>query len=429
MKQRLAIVEGIRTPFCKAGSVMSGLQADDLGAMVVKELIAKTEIPPHLIDELIMGNVGQPSNACNIARVIALKAGLPEDLSAYTVHRNCASGLQSISSGYEKLLAGQGEVLIVGGTESMSNYPFKFSKKMTYLLSELIKARTVTDKLRLLCSFRPQDLKPVIAIVEGLTDPTCGLNMGQTAEILASEFSISREQQDAFALQSHLNADRAQQKGILSEEILSIFLAPHYPKVQHHDNSIREDQSLEKLAKLKPFFNKLNGTITVANACPISDGAGALLIMLEDKARELGYQPLGYLSDYSYAGLAPDHMGLGPVYATAKLLKKSGLKMQDFDLIELNEAFAAQVLANESAFSSTLFAQKFLGQDKALGSIDKTLLNVNGGAIALGHPVGATGTRLVLTLLKELRRRNKNRGLATLCIGGGQGAAFVLEVQ
>lgn len=429
MKQRLALVEGIRTPFCKAGSTMSGLQADDLGAIVVKELMAKTEISPSLIDEIIMGNVGNPANACNIARVIALKSGLPDDLCAYTVHRNCASGMQSITSGYEKLLAGQGHILIAGGTESMSHYPFIFSKKMTYLFSELSKARTISDKLRLLATFRPSHLKPILAIIEGLTDPTCGLNMGQTAEILASEFSISREQQDAFALQSHLNASRAQKTGLLSEEIISVFLAPHYNSVQHNDNSIREDQSLEKLAKLKPFFQKINGTITVANACPISDGAGALLIMLEDKAKALGYQPLGYLSDYSYAGLAPDHMGLGPVYATAKLLKKTGLKMQDFDLIELNEAFAAQVLANESAFSSTIFAQKHLHQDKALGYLDREILNVNGGAIALGHPVGATGTRIILTLLKELRRRDKNRGLATLCIGGGQGVALLLEVQ
>jgi len=427
MKERLAIVEGIRTPFCKAGTQMSSIAPDDLAAVIVKELLAKTDIDINHIDELIMGNVGQPSNACNIARVIALKAGLPDDLSAYTVHRNCASGMQSITSGYEKMLAGCSDIVIAGGTESMSQYPLKFGPHMTQLFDELMRAKTLPQKLLKLTQFKPHYLKPIIAMVEGLTDPICGLNMGQTAEVLAREFSINRAEQDQYALNSHLKAANAQQSGFLDNEIHPILLPPHYQQVQLNDNSIRADQSLEKLAKLSPFFDRAAGTITVANACPITDGAGAVLIMLESKAKALGYQPLGYLSDYAYAGLPPHRMGLGPVYATSKLLTKTGMKMSDFDLIELNEAFAAQVIANERAFASALFSQTYLNKEKALGEIDPNKLNIHGGAIALGHPVGATGTRLVITLLKALHASNLQSGLVTLCIGGGQGAAFALQ--
>ena len=429
MKERLAIVAGIRTPFCKAGSEMAAIAPDDLGAVIVKELLAKTEIDINLIDELIIGNVGQPANACNIARVIALKSGLPEDLIAYTVHRNCASGMQSITTGFEKLLSGNGDIVIAGGTESMSQYPLKFGNKMTKLFADLMKAKSIPQKLAILTQFRPAYLKPVISIVEGLTDPVCGLNMGQTAEVLAREFSIGGAEQDSYALNSHLKAASAQQIGFFNDEIHPILLPPHYNNVQKFDNSVRADQSLEKLAKLKPFFDRTAGTITVANACPITDGAGAVLIMLESKAKQLGYQPLGYLKDYAYAGLAPNRMGLGPVYATSKLLDKSGMNMRDFDLVELNEAFAAQVIANECAFESDLFSQKYLNKDKAIGLIDPQKLNIHGGAIALGHPVGATGTRLVITMLNALRARKQNCGLVTLCIGGGQGAALALEVE
>lgn len=429
MKERLAIVDGIRSPFCKAGTAMAGIAADDIGAVIVKELVARTEIPAHLIDELIIGNVGQPANAPNIARVIALKAGLPEDLIAYTVNRNCASGMQSITTGYEKLLAGQGNVVIAGGAECMSNYPLIYGKKMTDLFAGLMKSKTVSQKLSTLAKFRPDYLKPIIAIVEGLTDPVCGLNMGQTSEVLAREFLISREEQDKFALNSHQKASKAQKAGFFDDEIHPILLPPHYQNVQTVDNSIFHDQSLEKLAKLRPYFDRVAGTITVANACPITDGAGAVLIMLESKAKELGYKPLGYISDFAYAGLAPNKMGLGPTYATAKLLANSNMQMSDFDLVEINEAFAAQVIANQRAFASDSFAKANLNRSSALGEIDPELLNINGGAIALGHPVGATGTRLVISLLRSLRAQNKNSGLASLCIGGGQGAAIALEVE
>ena len=429
MKERLAIVDGIRSPFCKAGTSMEGIFADDLGAVIVKELLARTEIDPLLIDELIFGNVGQPGNAANIARVVSLKAGLPDTLTAYTVHRNCASGMESVTTGYDKLLAGNANILIAGGTESMSNLPLKFGKKMTHLFTGLMKAKTGVEKLSALSEFRPSYLKPIISVVEGLTDPVCNLNMGQTAEVLAREFSISREEQDEYALDSHLKAAQATLAGSFTNETHPILLPPHYEQVQYTDNSIRSDQTKEKLAKLPPFFNRTTGTVTAGNACPITDGAGAVLIMLESKAKAMGYTPLGYIKDYAYAGLAPDRMGLGPIYATSKLLDKTGMTMKEFDLIELNEAFAAQVIANQKAFESKTFSKQYLNKSKPIGEILSDRLNCNGGAIALGHPVGATGTRLIITLLNQLRAKNKNTGLATLCIGGGQGAALALEVE
>jgi len=253
--------------------------------------------------------------------------------------------------------------------------------------------------------------------------------MGQTAEALAREFAISRAEQDAVALLSHQRAAQAQAEGRLAEEIIPVPVAPHYKKIQHQDNGPRGEQTLAALAKLRPYFDRLAGTITVGNACPISDGAVAFTVMAEATAMQRGLQPLGYLSDYSYAGLDGARMGLGPAYATSLLLQKTGLQLKDFDLIELNEAFAVQVIANERAFASAEFAQKYLGREHALGVLDRDKLNVNGGAIALGHPVGATGGRLILTLLHELRRRGLQRGLATLCVGGGQGASLALEVE
>lgn len=425
MRERIAIVDGVRTPFCKAGGRFKRHSADDLGATVVRELLYRLQLDANLIDELIFGNVAQPAGAANIARVIALKAGLSKDLIAYTVHRNCASGMESITTGANKILAGEADIILAGGTESMSNIPLLFGQKMTDFFAGMMKARSPVQKLRAFSSFRPGFLKPVIGVVEGLTDPICSLNMGMTAEKLSREFKINRIEQDEFALMSHHRA--SQSKDLLAEEILPIPVADRFDKVQMDDDGPRGDQSMEALQKLKPYFDRKTGTVTVGNACPITDGAGAVLIMSESKCKELGLTPLGYMRDYTYAGLDGSRMGLGPVFATSKLLDKSGMTMSDFDLIELNEAFAAQVIANERAFASDDFCQKELGRDKALGEIDRDKLNVNGGAIALGHPVGTTGTRLVITLLKEMKRRNKNTGLATLCIGGGQGAALALE--
>jgi acetyl-CoA C-acetyltransferase/acetyl-CoA acyltransferase len=298
-----------------------------------------------------------------------------------------------------------------------------YNREATELFLRLGRAKGWWPRLKALLSFRPRHFKPVLAVQQGLTDPVSGLIMGATAELLAKEFGISREEQDRFALQSHQRAARAQDSGVLAEEIVPVEL----PGVDvRQDQGLRKNQTLEALAKLPPFFEK-NGTVTVGNSCPLTDGAGALLLMPGETARAEGRRPLGYLRGYAYAGCDPARMGLGPVFATSKLLRQVGMSLPDMDRIELNEAFAAQVLACEKAFASEAFAREQLGQPEPLGTLDPAKMNVNGGAIALGHPVGATGTRLVLTLLKELRRSGKRWGLATLCIGGGQGGAALLE--
>jgi acetyl-CoA C-acetyltransferase/acetyl-CoA acyltransferase len=426
MTPRIAILDGVRTPFCKAGGALKDVAADDLGALVVGELLARGSIDPTAIDEVVFGNVAQPTESANVARVIALKAGIPQNVIAHTVHRNCASGMQSITAAALEILAGRAETIVVGGTESMSHIPLIYGRKMTALFVQLMRARTVRQRARALARFRPSFLKPVVALQLGLTDPICELNMGETAEILARRFGISREEQDAWACESHHRAAAAARQGRLGEEIIPVIAAPAYA-VCDADDGPRPGQTMEALAKLRPYFNRQAGTVTVGNSCPITDGAVALMLTSEKKAKALGVEPLGYLTAWSYAALENECMGLGPAYATARLLEETGGSLDDFELIELNEAFAAQVIANERAFASDDFARDHLGRRRALGTIDRDRLNVNGGAIALGHPVGATGTRLVLTLLHELRRRGCQRGLATLCIGGGQGAALAVE--
>ncbi len=428
MNKKVVIVDGVRTPFCKAGGVMRQIQADDLAVTVVKELLARNAVEPEGIDEVIFGNVAQPVHAANIARVIALKAGLPQGVTCHTVHRNCASGMQAITAGATEIQSGRADLILAGGTESMSNIPLLIGTEMTDWLNRWIRSKTSIQKFKALAGLRPRFFRPVVGLKLGLTDPICGLNMGQTAEVLAREFSVTRCQQDEFALVSHQKATEAAQQGRLAQEIVPVVLSPNYLSVQQHDDGPRSNQSLEALAKLRPYFDRHAGTVTVGNACPVTDGAAAVLLASEAKAEELGLEPLGYLTDWAYAGLAGQRMGLGPVYATARLLDRTGLTMEQFDLVELNEAFAAQAIACEKAFTSASFALSALGRQKPLGELDRQRLNVNGGAIALGHPVGATGTRLVITLLNQLRRDHGSRGLATLCVGGGQGAALALEV-
>jgi len=427
MKERLAIIDGIRTPMAKADTELKGVSADDLGAQAVKELLARSTINKNDIDEVVFGNVATPADAVNIARVVALKAGLPPSISAMTVSRNCASGMEAISTAYTKILAGEAEIIIAGGTESMSNIPFLFSQKMKEFFTNFMTAKSLIKKLKTLFQFRYRFLKPVIGVLEGLTDPVCGLIMGLTAENLSRDFQITREEQDKFALESHEKATKAIKAGIFKDEIVPIPYGKKFEKLLIDDSGPRPEQSMEALAKLKPYFDRKNGTVTVGNSCPINDGAAAVLVMLESKAKSLGLKPLGYVRDYAYAALDPSRMGLGPVYATSKVFDKTGLSMKDIEIVEINEAFAAQVLACEKAFSSDEFSQEHLNKKKAIGPLDLKKTNVNGGAIALGHPVGMTGARLVLTLLKEMRRSNYKRGLATLCVGGGQGAAFILE--
>lgn len=427
MQTPIAIIDGIRTPMCKSGGALATTTADDLGARVVSELIARTEIPVQLVDELIFGNVAQPSDAANIARVIALKAGLPESMPASTVQRNCGSGAEALTTAAMKIATGEAKVIIVGGVESMSHIPLLYSEDAKVWFERFMKARTLRDKSRVLAAFRPRMLKPVIGLMQGLTDPVSGLMMGSTAEVLARDFHITREEQDAYALQSHQRAVAARQRGWTAGEILPLPLAPAYQDVLLSDDGPRDNQSLAALGKLRPYFDRANGTVTVGNACPVTDGACALLVMHDSVAADLGMNPLGFLRDFAWAGVDPRRMGLGPVFATHRLLRKAGVEMRDLAAIELNEAFAAQVLACERAFASDTFAREHLGRDKALGELDMSRVNANGGAIALGHPVGMTGARLVLTLLRTLRGQRHALGLATMCIGGGQGGALLLE--
>jgi len=429
MRERIAIIDGIRTPIAKAGGKFKGIQAENLGAHVVQEIALRVGIELDRYDEIIIGNVSQPSHAANVARVIALKAGFPEHVPAYTVHRNCASGMESITTAANKILAGEGEIFLAGGVESMSNVPLLFSPAMTGVFEGLFKARSLTDKIKNLAHFRPSFLKPIVGLMQGLTDPTSGLMMGSTAEVLAQDFGISREEQDEYASKSHNKAEAAQKKGVFAEEIAPLIYNPLKGLIMEHDDGIRYDQSPDKLAKLKPFFDRKNGTVTAGNASQISDAGAAVVLMSESKAKEMGLEPLGFLKAYAYEGLDPIRMGLGPVYATSKVFQLTGLSMKDIDVIEMNEAFAVQVLSNLRAFESVEYAKKHLNRSTAVGAIDTNILNINGGAVALGHPVGMTGTRIVIHTLKELRRQNKQRGLATLCIGGGQGASFILEVE
>ena len=409
---RLAIIDGIRTPFSKAGTDLKSLPAQELGRLAVSELLERTGLDRRKVSQVIFGCVAQPAEAANIARVIALNAGIPQEVPAYTVHRNCASGFEAITSAYEKVVAGQGDAFLVGGTESMSNIPLLFSTRAADKFAALARAKSSLKKLGAMLAFRPGDFKPRIGVMLGLTDSVCGLNMGQTAEVLYRDYGITRGQQDAFALESHQKATKA--RGKLREETLTVYLPNG--KYVDQDNGIRENQTTEALAKLRPVFEKHNGTVTAGNSSQLTDGAVALLVMDEEKARKMNFQPLGYLRGYAYMGVDPRRMGLGPAYAIPKAMEESRVKWNDIQLIEINEAFAVQVLAVE------LVLRKEFGME-----INRDLLNVNGGAIALGHPVGASGARLVLTLLKEMKRRNLKTGVASACVGGGQGAALILE--
>ncbi|HEU4725740.1 MAG TPA: thiolase family protein [Candidatus Eisenbacteria bacterium] len=422
----VVLLDGFRTPFAKAGTALARVPARELGRIAVSELLARSGVPPDEVDDVIIGNVAGPSDSANIARVVSLLAGIPKSVPAVTVHRNCASGMESIAQAYERVASGQADLVVAGGTESMSRIPLHVSDGMTRVFERLMKAKSPVQRVGALATFRPKDLTPKIALMEGLLDPISGLNMGETAELLAREFGISREAQDDFALQSHRRAAAAQESGRFAEEIAPVFPAP-YREMVAEDVGPRKTQSLEALAKLRPYFDRRTGTVTPGNSCPITDGAAAILVASAAKAKELGLAPAGRIRGYAFVGLDPAHMGLGPTHATPVALRRAGARFSDLGLIELNEAFAAQVIANEIAMGSAAYAREKLGLDEAVGEIDRSILHVNGGAIALGHPVGVSGTRLVLTLLREMRHRDVSLGLATLCVGGGQGAAFVLE--
>jgi acetyl-CoA acetyltransferase family protein len=427
MKEPIYIVDGVRTPFARAGTTLADSEAVDLGKTVVRLLVARTGIDASKIEEVIIGCVSQPADSANVGRVVALRAGIPDSVPAITVHRNCASGFEAVTQAAEKMLAGRGDIFVVGGVESMSQIPLLYSYEAAKKFGAFARAKSLPQKLGVLSSFRPTDFQPQIGLQLGLSDPVCGCNMGQTAETVSRDFDITREEQDAFAMQSHHKAVAAREK--LKQEITPVYL-PNTKNEQtfmDQDNGPRENQTMEALAKLKPAFEPGTGTVTAGNSSQITDGAAALLLMTERALKESGLNPLGRLEGYAYVGLDPARMGLGPVYAIHRAEQRTGLGLKDAEIIEINEAFAAQVIACQKAAKSPAYCREHLQRETPLGEIPDEILNVNGGGIALGHPVGVTGARLVLTALKELHRRNANRALVSLCVGGGQGGALWLN--
>ncbi|MBV8532887.1 MAG: thiolase family protein [Verrucomicrobia bacterium] len=427
MKEAIYIVDGVRTPFAKAGTSLADTEAVELGKTAVRLLVARSGIDPSTIEEVIFGCVGQPADAANIARVIALRAGIPESVPAITVHRNCASGFEAVTQAAEKMLVGRGDIFVVGGVESMSQIPMLYSQEAAKKFGAFARAKNLSQKLGVLSSFRPTDFQPRIGLRLGLSDPVSGCNMGQTAENLSRDFNVTREEQDAFAMRSHQKAVAAREK--LKQEITPVYLpkSKNGQPFMDQDNGPRENQTMEALGKLKPVFEQQTGTVTAGNSSQITDGAAALLLMTERALKQSGLTPLGRLEGYAYAGLDPSRMGLGPVYAIHRAEGKTGLGLKNADIIEINEAFAAQVIACQRAAKSETYCREHLQRETVLGEIPDDILNLNGGAIALGHPVGVTGSRLVLTALKELHRRSAGRALVSLCVGGGQGGALWLS--
>ncbi|MFY9550937.1 MAG: thiolase family protein [Thermoanaerobaculia bacterium] len=424
MSRDVVIVDGVRTPYSRAGTELKYVTAADLGRIVTLELLARTDFDPAALEQVIFGNIAQPPDAVNVSRDAALRAGVPDAVPAFTVNRLCGSGLQSIVDAYYRIASGDAEAILAGGVESMTNIPLLFSREAQEVFTRLFTAKRLGAKLKAAFEFRPRHFKPLIGLEMGLTDAVCGLNMGQTAEILAKEHGISREEQDAFALRSHQRATLARKK--LAEEIVPVPIPPRYEGMATQDNGIRENQTLEALAKLKPYFDKKFGTVTAGNSSQITDGGAATLVMSASAAKALGYAPLGRIRGFSFCALEPERMGLGPAVATPVALKRAGLTWKDVGLVEINEAFAAQVLACARVFPSAAWHARYRTAGP-IGEIDWERTNVNGGAIALGHPVGSSANRLVTTLLKEMRRRGTQFGLATMCIGGGQGGAVVVE--
>ncbi len=420
------IVEANRTPQLKAGTDLKEVAAPYLGSYLVRHMLDKTNIPDSEVDEVIFGNVGNPPKYPNLGRVIALEAGLDNKTSGYTVHRNCASGMEALAQGFLKVASGRAHIIVVGGVENMSQMPLIYSAEMTELFVQIMKAKTLSQKLGVLSRFRLSYLSPVIAIEQGLMDPFCGLNMGQTAELLSRELAITREEQDQMANRSHHLAVKAQQEGKFDDEIVPLIVGEKLSRVLDRDGGPRPNSTVEGLAKMRPYFDRKSGTVTVGNSCPITDGGSALLLVGEETLKKYNLEPIARIVDYYFHGLEPERMGMGPLLASHGIFERTGMSLDQMDLIEINEAFAAQVLAVRKAFKEKAIAERF-GLSQALGEIPDEKFNVNGGAIALGHPVGSTGSRLVVTLAHELKKRKAQYGVASLCIGGGQGGATIIE--
>ncbi|HEX9982060.1 MAG TPA: acetyl-CoA C-acyltransferase FadI [Thermoanaerobaculia bacterium] len=422
---RVAVVRGLRTPFAKSGTVFGQLSALDLGKIVVAELIERSGIDPNSVQELVFGNVIPSVKAPNIAREIILGTGLPRKIPGYAVSKACASANQAITAASDMIYRGYADTVIAGGSESLSDVPILFSKKFANALVGASKQKSVGGKLGAFSKIRPKDLAPD---APAIAESTTGLTMGESAEKMAKENHISREAQDKFALQSHLRAAEATANGRFKDEVMNVVVPPQYETVVDKDNLIRGDSTLEAMAKLRPVFDRKYGTITAGNASPLTDGAAAVLLMSEEKAKALGLKPIGYIKSYAYAATDPfDQLLQGPVFALPTALERAGVSLQDIGVIEMHEAFAAQVLSNIQWIGSKKVAQEKLGRSEPVGDIDPEKINRTGGSIALGHPFGATGARIVTTVCNELQRTGEQYGLVTVCAAGGIGVAMVLE--
>ena len=425
MTAPIYIIDGARTPFLTSRNRPGPFAASDLATDAGRALLLRQPFSPTDLDEVILGCAAPSVDEVNIGRVVALRMGCGHKVPGWTVMRNCASGMQALDSAMDSMRAGRSNLVLAGGVDALSRAPLLFSDAMVTWLANWYAAKTLGRRAAVLAQFKLRNLAPVIGLMKGLTDPNVGLLMGQTAENLAFRFGISREAMDAFAARSHQRLLAAQRDGRFARELVPLF--DRAGNVYAADDGVREDSTPQNLAKLRPFFDRKYGNVTAGNSSQVTDGAAWALLATDDAVRRFGLTPMGRIVDTQWAALDPAQMGLGPVYAATPLLQRNGLALADVDAWEINEAFAAQVLACLRAWQDDAFCREELGLPAALGALDEDKLNVDGGAIALGHPVGASGARIVLHVLNVLERTGGRRGIASICIGGGQGGAMLVE--
>jgi acetyl-CoA C-acetyltransferase len=424
MNKPIYIVDSVRTPFLKARGKPGPFSASDLAVQAGRVLLSKNNIKPADLSEVVLGCMMPSEKEANIGRLVALRLGCGDEVPGWTVQRNCASGMQALDCGIKDILSGRADLVLAGGTEAMSRAPLIMNKKMTAWFARLAKAKTAGQKLSIMAQFRPGFIKPIIALLCGLTDPVYGINMGQTAEEIAFDFNITREDMDQYAEQSQQRAAFAKDHEGLSS-ITAIY--DDNGNAYQDDDGIRPDSSMAKLAKLKPFFDKQFGSVTPANSSQVTDGASLMILASEEAVKKYNLKPRAKIVDVNWAALDPKVMGLGPVFAALPMLKRNKLTKDDVDYWEINEAFAAQVLGCLKAMDDADFCKKNFSRKEAFGLLDEAELNKHGGAIALGHPVGASGARIVDEVVKVLEEEGKQRGVAAICIGGGQGGAMLIE--
>ncbi|MFO0115663.1 MAG: acetyl-CoA C-acetyltransferase [Betaproteobacteria bacterium] len=422
--KKVYVVDGARTPFLKAKGKLGSFSGGDLAVGCARALLARQKFSPTAFDEVIVGAAMPSADEANIGRVVALRVGCGDKVPAWTVMRNCASGMQALDSAYMNILAGKSHLVLAGGTDAMSHAPLLFGPAMVNWLADWYAAKSFGQRAGVVTKFRLSYLVPVIAILKGLTDPIVKLSMGSTAEIVAKRFGITREMMDAFAAESHQRVLAGRAAGHFSEIEPLIDAAGI---VYKEDDGVRTDSTKERLAKLRPVFDKTYGSVTAGNASQVTDGAAMLILASEEAVARYDLNPLGAIVDSQWSGLDPAEMGLGPVHAITPMLLRNGLGLNDLDCLEINEAFAAQVLGCLAAWESEAYCKEKLGLSGAFGAMDRAKFNVDGGAIAIGHPIGASGARVVLHALKTLERTSGKRAAASLCIGGGQGGAMLLE--